>query len=224
VRLVVLSPTLHNPTTVTMGFDRRQRLAELARRYDVVIIEEDVYGLLPDHTPPPLAALAPERVLYLTGLSKTVAPGLRIGYIVVPSRLKERMRDASHHTAWYVSPISAALATRWLGDGTAWRRLLAQRRELTARHRLCARHLAGLAWRGESHCPHVWLDLPPGRSPTFARQALAAGVVVVPSAVFAVGRATADGVRISLGAAADRASLAEALARLAALPAGQRES
>jgi len=46
----------------------------------------------------------------------------------------------------------------------------------------------------------------------------------VPSAVFAVGRATADGVRISLGAAADRASLAEALARLAALPAGQRES
>jgi DNA-binding transcriptional MocR family regulator len=224
VRLVVLSPTLHNPTTVTMSFDRRQRLAELARRYDVVIIEEDVYGLLPDHTPPPLAALAPERVLYLTGLSKTVAPGLRIGYLVVPSRLKERMRDASHHTAWYVSPISAALATRWLGDGTAWRRLLAQRRELTARHRLCARHLAGLAWRGESHCPHVWLDLPPGRSPAFARQALAAGVVVVPSAVFAVGRATADGVRISLGAAADRASLAEALARLAALPAGQRES
>jgi len=74
------------------------------------------------------------------------------------------------------------------------------------------------------HCPHVWLDLPPGGSPTLARQALAAGVVVVPSAVFAVGRATDDGVRISLGAATDRASLAEAFARLAALPAGQRES
>ena len=224
VRLAVLSPTLHNLTTATMSLERRQRLVEIARRHDVVIVEEDVYGLLPEHAPPPLAALAPERVLYLTGLSKTVAPGLRIGYLVVPPRLRERMRDASHHTAWYVSPISAALATRWLADGTAWRRLLAQRRELAARHRLCARHLERFAWRGVPHCPHVWLDLPPGGSPTLARQALAAGVVVVPSAVFAVGRATDDGVRISLGAATDRASLAEAFARLAALPAGQRES
>ncbi|HPC82181.1 MAG TPA: PLP-dependent aminotransferase family protein [Thermoanaerobaculaceae bacterium] len=224
VRLAVLSPTLHNPTTATMGLERRQRLVEIARRHDVVIVEEDVYGLLPAQAPPPLAALAPERVLYLTGLSKTVAPGLRIGYLVVPPRLRERLRDASHHTSWYVSPISAALATRWLGDGTAWRRLLAQRRELAARHRLCARQLEGHAWRGEPHCPHVWLTLPPGRSAAFAKQALAAGVVVVPSAVFAVGRACEDGVRISLGAATDRASLAEALARLAALPAGQRRA
>lgn len=224
VRLAVLSPTLHNPTTATMSLERRRRLVELARRHDVVIVEEDVYGLLPDHPPPPLAALAPERVLYLTGLSKTVAPGLRLGYLVVPPRLRERLRDASHHTAWYVSPISAALATRWLADGTAWRRLLARRRELAARHRLCARHLEGLAWRGGPHCPHVWLGLAPGRSAAFAKQALAAGVVVVPSAVFAVGRACEDGVRVSLGAATDRASLAEALARLAALPAGQRRA
>ena len=142
---------------------------------------------------------------------------MRIGYLVVPPRLRDRMRDASHHTAWYVSPISTALATRWLADGTAWRRLLAQRRELAARHRLCARHLEGRAWRGEPHCPHVWLELPAGRSAAFARQAMASGVVVVPSAVFAVSRGCEEGVRISIGAATDRGSLAEALARLAAL-------
>lgn len=219
VRLAVLSPTLHNPTTATMSLERRRQIVEIARRYDVILIEEDVYGLLPEHAPPPLVSLSPDRVLYLTGLSKTVAPGLRIGYLVVPPRLRDRMRDASHHTAWYVSPISAALATRWLADGTAWRRLLAQRRELAARHRLCARHLHGLVWRGEPQCPHVWLVLPRGRSAALARQAMTAGVVVVPSSVFAVGRLPAEeGVRISIGAAADRASLAEGLVRIAALP------
>ena len=135
VRLAVLSPTLHNPTTATMSADRRRQVVEIARRWDVILVEEDVYGLLPENAPSPLAALAPERVLYLTGLSKTVAPGLRIGYLVFPPRLHDRMRDTSHHTTWYVSPLSAALASRWLGDGTAWRRLLAQRRELAARHR-----------------------------------------------------------------------------------------
>jgi DNA-binding transcriptional MocR family regulator len=218
VRLAVLSPTLHNPTTATMGADRRRRIVEIARRWDVLMVEEDVYGLLPDNAPLSLAAMAPDRVLYLTGLSKTVAPGLRLGYLAFPPSLRERMRDTQHHTTWYVSPISLALATRWLGDGTAWRRLLALRRELAARHRLCVRQLHGCEWRGEPRCPHVWLVLPAGGSAPFAKRALAAGVVVVPAGVFAAGRpATEDGVRLSIGAATDRGSLAEGLSRLAAL-------
>ena len=218
LRLAVVSPTLHNPTTATMSLERRQRIVAIARKWDAVLVEEDVYGLLPEVAPPPLAALAPERVVYLTGLSKTLAPGLRIGYLVLPEALRERAREAEHHTTWYVSALTLALATRWFRDGTAWRRLLHQRRELAARHRLCRQHLGTLAWRGEPHCPHVWLPAPPGGSAEFARRAQAAGVVVVPSSVFAAGRsAVADGIRISIGAAASRATLAEGLGRLAAL-------
>jgi DNA-binding transcriptional MocR family regulator len=218
VRLAVLSPTLHNPTTATMGLERRRRVLELARRWDVLLVEEDVYGLLPEGGPPPLASLAPDQVVYLTGLSKTVAPGLRLGYLVLPQRLRERLRDAEDHTTWYVSPLAMELATRWLGDGTAWRRLLAQRRELAARHRLCLRHLDGFPWRGEPHCPHLWLVPPAGGAAALARRALAAGLVVVPAEVFAAGRAGAeDGIRLSLGAATDRGALAEGLGRLAAL-------
>jgi DNA-binding transcriptional MocR family regulator len=217
-QLAVLSPTLHNPTTTTMSLERRRRLVSIARRWDVLIIEEDVYGLLAEDSPPPLAALAPERVIYLTGLSKTVAPGLRIGYLVFPRRFRDRMRDTEHHTTWYVSPLSTALASRWMDDGTAWRRLLTQRRELAARHRQCARHLGGFDWRGTPRCPHVWLAAPPGGSEQFARRALAEGVVVVPASVFAAGRSVAqDGIRISIGAATDRGSLAEGLSRLARL-------
>ena len=218
LRVAVVSPTLHNPTTATMGLDRRRRIVDIARKWEVMLIEEDVYGLLPENPPPALVTLAPERVVYLTGLSKTVAPALRLGYLVLPPSLRERMRNDEHHTTWYVSGLTMALATRWLNDGTAWRRLLAQRLELAARHRLCQKHLQNFNWLGEAHCPHVWLMAPPGGSDAFARRALAAGVVVVPSGVLAAGRApSADGIRISMGAAPDRATLAEGLSRLAAL-------
>jgi DNA-binding transcriptional MocR family regulator len=218
LRVAVVSPTLHNPTTATMGLNRRRRIVEIARKWNVMLVEEDVYGLLPEDTPPALVTLAPERVIYLTGLSKTVAPGLRIGYLVLPPALRDRMRGDEHHTTWYVSGLTMALATGWLNDGTAWRRLLAQRLELAARHRLCQKHLQDFSWLGEPHCPHVWLPSPPGGSEAFARRALAAGVVVVPSAVLAAGRTpSADGVRISIGSAPDRNTLAEGLSRLAAL-------
>ena len=218
LRLAVVSPTLHNPTTATMGMARRRRLVEIARKWDAMLVEEDVYGLLPEGAPAPLVTLAPERVIYLTGLSKTVAPGLRIGYLLLPAGLRGRMREAEHHTTWYVSALTLGLATRWLGDGTAWRRLLAQRRELAARHRLCQKHLQDFSWKGEPYCPHVWLTSVPGGSSAFAKRALEAGVVVVPSSVLAAGRTSAaDGIRLSVGSAPDRATLAEGLSRLAAL-------
>ncbi len=217
LRLLVVSPTLHNPTTTTMGLARRQKLVAIARAWDLTLVEEDVYGLLKEDAPPPLVALAPERVIYLTGLSKTVAPGLRLGYLVFPQGLRNRMRDAEHHTTWYVSGLSLSLATRWLGDGTAWHRLLQQRRELAGRHRLCQRLLPPGSFRGEPHCPHLWLPSPPGGAQAFARSAQELGVLVVPSAVLAVGRAASEGVRISMGAAVDRRSLEEGVGRLATL-------
>lgn len=217
IRLAVVSPTLHNPTTTTMSLGRRRTLAAIARKWDAVLIEEDVYGLLEAGAPPALASLAPERVVYLTGLSKTVAPGLRLGYLAFPPGLRGRAREAEHHTAWYVSPLAMAVAARWMEDGTAWRRLQALRRELAARHRLCRERLTRFPWQGSPHCPHLWIPNPRGGSAAFVRRAAEAGVVVVPAEVFAAGRQAQDGVRLSLGAATDRAALAEALDRIAGL-------
>ena len=115
------------------------------------------------------------------------------------------------------------LGTIWLEDGTAWRRLLAQRRELVARHRLCAQVLRRLAWRGVPQGPHIWLPSPPGGPEAFTQRALAAGVVVVPSSVFAASRGGHEkGIRLSVGAAPDRATLAEGLSRLESLAVGPR--
>ncbi|MFN3985012.1 MAG: PLP-dependent aminotransferase family protein [Rhodocyclaceae bacterium] len=216
-RVVVVSPTLQNPTTVTMSLTRREVLVAIARRWDATLIEEDVYGMLPPAAPPPLAALAPERTCYVTGLSKTIAPGLRLGYLVVPPVLVERVADAEHRTSWYVAPLAAALAGRWMNDGTAQRRLATQRAELAARHAVVHAQLAGLDWVGAPHCPHVWVATPYAAS-ALAERALRAGVAVVADEVFAVGRMTGPGgLRVSTGAAASRSQLAEGLAVLASL-------
>ncbi|MCP5309110.1 aminotransferase-like domain-containing protein [Cognatazoarcus halotolerans] len=217
-RVVVLSPTLQNPTTASMGLARREQIVSIARRYDTLIVEEDVYGLLPATPSAPLAALAPERVCYVTGLSKTVAPGLRIGYLVLPPRLRNRMDEAEHRTSWYVSPISATIAAHWMHGGTALDRLARQRTELAARHRIVCERLAAFKWHGGAHCPHVWLEIGRRNADEFAERARARGVAVVPKSVFACGRqGGVEAVRISIGAAPNRKLLDRGLTLIAEL-------
>src|SRR5690606_38183161 len=74
-RLLFVNPTAHNPTTATMSPARREAIAALARTHDLIVIEDDVYGRLPERRPPPLAALAPQRTVYIGSAAKTVASG-----------------------------------------------------------------------------------------------------------------------------------------------------
>ncbi len=77
-------PTLQNPTAQTMGQTRREHIAKIAQDNDVWIVEDDIYAFLYDTQPTPLVALAPERTLYIDGMSKSLAPGLRFGCLGTP--------------------------------------------------------------------------------------------------------------------------------------------
>jgi len=78
----------HNPLGVSLSYEKRLRLVELARQYRVPILEDDAYGLLNyDETLPPMRALDDEWVFYLGSFSKILAPALRVGWIIVPERL-----------------------------------------------------------------------------------------------------------------------------------------
>jgi 2-aminoadipate transaminase len=89
-RFIYTMPSLHNPTNVTMNADRRERLATIARRAGVPIVEDDPYGPLAPQGPP-LVALAPDYVVYLSTFSKTIAPSLRVGWLVAPRTILERL-------------------------------------------------------------------------------------------------------------------------------------
>lgn len=210
------TPTLHNPTAATMTPARRQAIVAVARTHRLPIIEDDAYGpFVPDL--PPLAALAPELGYYVGGLAKVLSPALRIAYLAAPdASVARRLAGALRGTAGMASPLGAALATRWIEDGTARAVCGAIAREADARRAIARRRLpAGTVI--PDHGFHLWLTLPApwGRS-EFAQRLRAAGIGVVASDAFAVGPPP-EAVRLGLGSAASRDALADGLALVADL-------
>ncbi|MGI4812275.1 MAG: PLP-dependent aminotransferase family protein [Janthinobacterium lividum] len=210
-------PTLNNPTTLTTSAERRHALAEVARHYDVAILEDDAYGFLERDAPPTIASLAPELTFYIAGFSKSFSAGLRIAYMVAPNEaLRARLVSALRATTVMASPITAALATRWVTDGTADIALGAIRAETAIRTRLAARILPPDLALIHHEAFHIWLKLPEGwHAAEFALEMSACGVGVVPSSAFAVSAHAIDAVRICLGGPTSRENLGNALKSVA---------
>lgn len=227
-RALYCMPNLQNPTAVTMGKTRRRAIVQIARRHDVRIIEDDVYGfLLGDELYPPLATLAPELTYFVTSLSKSVAPGLRVGYALAPAGEAENILSATRAICRMATPLMAEIAARWIDDGTADAFVAYQRRETAVRREIAARALAGIPCPTHPKSFHLWLPLPePWRAGTFVTELRAKGVLVLPAEALAVAPATAPhAVRVCLGAVRGRAAVERGLDVLAAtLRAGPRPS
>jgi DNA-binding transcriptional MocR family regulator len=200
-RALYCNPTLLNPTTATFTRARREALVDVALRYAVPIIEDDAYAMLPRDAPPPLATLAPALTYYIGGLSKCFGAGLRAAYIHAPGpRQAERLAGALRATTVMCSPVTTALATRWINDGTAEAMLQAIRAESMARQAMAARHLAGRALRAQPEGFHLWLPLDAEASMVeFASGLRARGVAVVASAAFSTDGTPPEAVRVCLG-------------------------
>jgi DNA-binding transcriptional MocR family regulator len=180
-RLLVLNPIIHNPTTATMSAERGRAIAALARAHDLIVIEDDVYGRLPEQRAAPIAALAPERTVYITSASKSIAPGLRLGMLLSPQRCFEAIAAAQHDLFLTCPPLMAELFKLWLCNGTAAR--LAQRQQVEARARqdLARDILGNRSYRAQPIAYHLWLPLPPPwRTSQFVAAARERGVVIDP--------------------------------------------
>ncbi|WP_170976645.1 PLP-dependent aminotransferase family protein [Massilia sp. HP4] len=224
-RLVYLNPTLQNPTASTMPERRRKELASIAKRCNVRIVEDDPYWLLADAPPPPIATFAPEQVVYTSTLSKCLTPGLRVAFVLIRDpHERERFLAALRSFALMVAPLTAALATQWILDGSANRLMEGVRNEARLRHRMARDILAG-RYSGFGDGLHVWLELPAyWNSSQLARAADSEGIAVTPAEAFATGSETVNAIRISLGSIKDRGRLQAGLQRLSQLLARRPES
>ncbi|MBK1840313.1 PLP-dependent aminotransferase family protein [Azospirillum sp. YIM B02556] len=195
------NPTLQNPTTVTLSAERRQALVNIARQYGVAIVEDDAYGALPVGGPVPMAALAPDLVFYIGGLAKVLGAGLRVAYLVVPeARHVWQLSAFLRATTVMASPLTVALATRWIGDGTAQAILAAIRAESTLRQTIARGTLPGPAPRSRPEAFHYWLPLPAGWSrSSFAATLRGAKLGIVVSDAFSVNSPAPEAVRLCLG-------------------------
>jgi DNA-binding transcriptional MocR family regulator len=218
-RAVFLVPTLHNPTTITLSEERRRALATIARRHNVLIIEDDVYRSLLHEPLPSFASWEPELTIHISGLSKSIAPGLRYGFVIAPRALLGHIAAALRIDCWSINPLTALIATIMFEDGSAKRVIEAQRVELRARQAILREVLSGFDVQTDDTSPHAWLHLPePWRDVAFARACRQRGVGVLPMEAFAIGRDTSiHAVRIHLGAALSAVDLRQALATIAEL-------
>ena len=211
------NPTLLNPTTVTMTRARRESLADVALRYAVPIIEDDAYGMLPVKTPTSLANLAPEITYHISGFSKCFGAGLRSAYVRAPSeRQAQRLAGAMRATTVMASPVTNALTTQWVKDGTAQAMLDAVREECSVRQTMAASYLKDRQILAPLDAFHLWLPLSPEWSPVeFASYLRTKGAGVVASAAFSTDGDPPDAVRICLGGPLTRDDCQQALSLIA---------
>ncbi|WP_246263263.1 PLP-dependent aminotransferase family protein [Caulobacter soli] len=214
---VYLVPTTRNPVATTMGLARRRDIAAVVADSGAWLIEDDPYSRLFDSPLPALASLIPERSFHIATLSKTLSPGLRAGFLAAPSgAMAGQIADALHATALMGSPLTTAVAVRWIRDGTAERILAGVRLEARARRAIAGEMLPTA--RGDPEGLHVWLDLPTGRNAGELRGLAAArGLALVAADAFATTPDHPGGLRISLGGPPKASLLREALGQVAAL-------
>ncbi|CAL9504679.1 PLP-dependent aminotransferase family protein [Streptomyces sp. enrichment culture] len=215
-----LQPALHNPTSVTTTGERCRQLAGVVRDLGLPVVEDRIWSFLhPGSTP--LAIHAPHLVHVVDGLSKRVAPGLTVGFLVVPPERVAAVAAALRSGGWGAGRFALEAAVRWIADGTVERLVAARRADAARRQRLVAERLAEFAVRSDPHAYYAWWELPaPWRADTFAAAAAAHGIAVTPGPAFAVDPSrTPDAVRLGL-ASAPEADLARALGTLAGLARG----
>jgi DNA-binding transcriptional MocR family regulator len=195
-----LQPVIQNPLGITMPPARRADLLRVVEKLDLTVIEDMVYGFLDEA--PPLAALAPDRCIVLDSLSKKVAPGLSLGFVVPPLRLRENVMASVRSGGWTASGFAFAATQLLMGDGTASELARLKRIDAQQRQKIAVACLSGFEIQTSPKSYHLWLTLPSHwRSQTFVAAAARRDIALSPSTTFAVSPGHApNAIRLALAA------------------------
>ncbi|WP_439669025.1 Aspartate aminotransferase [Cupriavidus necator] len=215
-KAVYLTPTLHNPTTATMGVERRQAIAGICRRAGAWLIEDGVYAAS-DPTLPTLAALAPEISLHVNGLSKSLGPGLQVGMLVLPAGLNDAAEDLLQDVPMAPSALSCMVVEEWLTTGIIASIQRDLRHEARRRCSLAVSLLGTSELVSHPDAYNVWLPMHCDDANSFASSAAATGIKLTPRETMMVDPDDrASGIRLCLGGPSFE-NLTEALTLLAGL-------
>ena len=200
IRAVYSMPTLHNPLGSVMSLADRVRLVALAERHDLLIIEDGAYAFLGEPAPSPLFTLAPGRTIYVSGLSKSVASGLRVGFVAAPPTLVPALEQAQRASTWNTPSVVVALACRWIESGEVDALEDAKRRDARQRQALARRVLRGCALCAHPSSYYLWLALPEGlRADPVVSALQREGVLLCSAEPFAATAHVPQALRVALG-------------------------
>ncbi len=212
VRALVLIPTLNNPTSHVAGSERRRAIAEIARRYGIFVIEDEVYRPMIEEDLPSITELLPDLGFFATSFTKTVLTGLRVGYLVVPPAYSIRAASILRVSSWSGTYLTAEIASRWVANGTAQKLLAIQRDEARVRQGIAAEILGDHFASSHPLSLCAWLKVPQQWTEDGLVRSLAnQNVAVTPSEPFIAGPGHGGGIRICLGGRVSHPTLRKAL-------------
>jgi DNA-binding transcriptional MocR family regulator len=200
VRAVYSMPTLHNPLGWVMSQAQREQLIGIARQHHLMIIEDAAYAFLVEDAPPPLATLAPERTVYIGGFSKSIATGLRVGFIAAPPAWVKGLERRIMATTWNVPGVMSAMAVAWIEDGTVAQLEAQKRQDAQARQALARQVLSGVDYISHPSSYFLWLPLgEDARADQIAMTLQREQVSVSTAEPFAVSAYVPHALRLALG-------------------------
>jgi DNA-binding transcriptional MocR family regulator len=212
-RVLYCMPTLQTPMGSVMPLERRQAIAEIVRRHDAYLLEDDAYGYLLTPPLPPVSLLIPERSFYIVSFAKCLAPGLRIAAMIAPEAFRDRSINALRATGWMAVPVMAEVVARLIHNGGLARQARLKRDKAALRDAIVRRVLKQwLPAAPTAPAFHTWLPLPAGRTlAALIAQAAQAGITLAPPGALRRMESENLGVRLCLGAPATEADLERAL-------------
>ncbi len=203
IKGLYLIPDYHNPTTHNMTLETRRMIGEVAKQHHIIIIEDGINSLLSENPLPPVASYAPEQTIYISSLSKTISPGLRLAYIAAPPAFRKEIATGVYNLNITVAPFLTEVSARLIMSDKA-DSIIRERRAYTKQlNEIVDRYLHQYKIYGEEYCPFRWIILPDtftGKS--FEICAKNEGVQVYSGERFLVGYSSyRNAVRISVTAA-----------------------
>ncbi|MBU3023438.1 PLP-dependent aminotransferase family protein [Aestuariibacter sp. A3R04] len=197
-QVLAILPTAHNPTGKTLSLARREKLVKIARKYDIFIVEDDLYL---HHRPvTPLQALAPERTFYVSGMSKRIAPALRVGTLITPPQYTDAMTRIVQAQSWVMPSMMMEIAARLITSGDAAEIEHARRHDIETRLALAKRTLGEKRMQYDPANQHLWVK----HSPRLENAEVIArlnqlGVDALPSVFFHITQKPSPHIRLCLG-------------------------
>ncbi|HAV1789166.1 TPA: PLP-dependent aminotransferase family protein [Enterobacter hormaechei subsp. xiangfangensis] len=203
VRAVYTMPTLHNPLGWVLSYSQRKKIAEIARAYNLLVIEDTAYGYLTHRPPPPVAFYAPERTVYITGFSKNVATGLRVGAVVCPVSYRPALERAVRATTWNTPSVMTTLVCNWIQDGTVARFEALKRHDAQQRQAVLKATLGDIACITHPGSYFAWIPLPDdARADRVARALMDSNISVSTAEPFCTSLVVPQAIRLALGSIA----------------------
>ena len=199
IRIIFVCANVLNPTLGTMSLERRIAIADIARKYDVQLIEDDCWGI-GKATCTGFLSICPERAWYISSISKNISAGLRFGWLVCPKDQMKAPRRAMRVSCFGVSRAVSDTVYALMKSGAADK--IRDRVQVTVNRLVMdAVNMLGqwdISYRKD--IPFIWLKLPQGwRASAFAAACERAGIAVRPADEFAIqGAAIPKAVRIAL--------------------------